>query len=250
MKYHFPLFDKPNAQQRFTTIPAYEQVLNYLFLLNISNKFKLTNPECRNSGKPFDISCYFRATPHMSNYSKFLDDLEEFYTDRKLKGTAEKIQNDEALAAVRDKWIQQGKLTELISFIHTNWDSGNCDEFMEPFENLLIRTKQVDLYKQLWTKILKFRLSALWTSLDDLKANSKKVDTTEIASINTSDFNMFLRDSYKDLKRVVAFRRHFAIEGLTKMKLGLIELGDFEAASKVQTTIDKVNDLKRSTLQL
>jgi hypothetical protein len=186
----------------------------------------------------------------MSNYSDFLDDLEEFYRDRKSKGITEKIPNDHALAAVRDKWIQQGKIQELISFIHTNWDSGNCDQFIAPIENLLIKTKQSDLYKQLWTKLLKYRLSALWASLEDLKANSKKVDVTEVASIDTSNFNMFSRDSYKDLKRVVAFRRRFAIEGLVKMKLGIVELGDFEAASVVQTTIDKVNDLKRSTLKL
>lgn len=186
----------------------------------------------------------------MTNYSKFLDDLEQFYRDRKLKGIAEKLPNDDALAAVRNKWIQQGKLAELISFIHTNWDNGNSDEFIAPLENLLIKTKQGDLYKQLWTKLVKHRLSALWASLDDLKASLKTVDATEVASINTSDFNMFSRDSYKDLKRVVAFRRRFAIEGLTRMKLGLTELGDFEAASKVQTTIDKVNELKRSTLKL
>jgi hypothetical protein len=186
----------------------------------------------------------------MSNYSKFLDDLEVFYRDRKLQGITDKIPSDYALVAVRDKWIQQGKLTELISFIHTNWDSGNCDEFIEPFEDLLIKTKQVDLYKQLWTKILKYRLSALWSSLDDLRANYKQVDAAEIASINTSDFNIFSKDSYKDLKQVVAFRRRFAIDGLTKMKLGLLELGDLEAASKVQMTIDKVEDLKRSTLKL
>lgn len=186
----------------------------------------------------------------MSNYSKFLDDLEVFYRDRKLKDITNKIPNDDALAAVRDKWMEQGKITELISFIHTNWDGGNCDEFIKPLETLLISTKQVDLYKHLWTKLLKYRLYALWSSLDDLKASSKHVDIAEIASIDTSDFNMFSRDSYKDSKRVVAFRRRFAIEGLTKMKLGLMELEDFEAASKVNTTIDKVNDLKRSTFKL
>ena len=186
----------------------------------------------------------------MSNYSKFLDDLEDFYRDRKAKGITENVHPDQALAVVRDKWIQQGKLKELISFIHTNWDSGNCDDFMKPFENFLIKTNQADLFKELWIKILKYRLSALWTSLDDLKSHTKKVDTNEIASIDISDFNMFSRESYKDLKRVVAFQRRFSIEGLTKMQSGLTELGDLETASKVQTIINNVNDLKRSTLKL
>ncbi len=82
----------------------------------------------------------------MSNYSKFLDDLEVFYRDRKAKGITESIHSDHALAAVRDKWIEQGKQKELISFIHTNWDSGNCDGFIAPFEDLLINTKQSDLF--------------------------------------------------------------------------------------------------------
>jgi hypothetical protein len=186
----------------------------------------------------------------MSNYSKFLDDLNDFYIDRKAKGTVEKISNDDALAAVRDKWIQQGKLTELVSFIHTNWDSGNCDEFIQPLTVLLIDTKQVDLFKTLWIKILKYRLTALWNSFADLKAQSKNVDLTEIAAIDTSNFNMFSRDSYKDLKRVLAFRRQFAIRGLIKFRIGLLELSQPDDANKLADFINDVSNLKRSTFKL
>ena len=107
------------------------------------------------------LAAILERRPIMSNYSNFLDDLNDFYVERKSKGIVEKISNDDALAVVRDKWIQQGKLTELISFIHTNWDSGNCDEFIEPFSALLIDTKQADLFKTLWIKIIKYRLTAL-----------------------------------------------------------------------------------------
>jgi hypothetical protein len=186
----------------------------------------------------------------MSNYSKFLDDLNDFYVDRKAKGIVEKISNDDALAAVRDQWIQQGKLTELVSFIHTNWDSGNCDEFIQPLTVLLIDTKQIDLFKTLWIKILKYRLTALWSSFADLKTQTKNVDLTGIAAIDTSNFNMFSRDSYKDLKRVLAFRRQFAIDGLTKFRTGLLELNQTDDANKLADFIKDVSNLKRSTFKL
>jgi len=186
----------------------------------------------------------------MSNYSKFLDDLNDFYKDRKVKGVVEKISNDDALAAVRDKWIEQGKFTELVSFIHTNWDSGNCDDFIEPLETLLIDTNQGDLFKTLWTKIIKYRLTALWTSLDDLKRQAKKIDITEIACIDISNFNVFSRESYKDFKIVLAFRRQFAIDGLSKFSKGLLTLKQNDDVDNVSIFINDVGNLKRSTFKL
>ena len=186
----------------------------------------------------------------MSNYSKFLDDLNDFYLDRKAKGVVEVISNDDALAAVRDQWIQQGKLSELVSFIHTNWNSGNCDEFIQPLTVLLIDTKQIDLFKTLWVKILKYRLTTLWSSLADLKTQTKDLDLTEIAAINTSNFNMFSKDSYKDLKRVLAFRRQFAIDGLTKFRNGLLTLNQTDDAIKLSSFINGISNLKRSTFKL
>lgn len=186
----------------------------------------------------------------MSNYSKFLDDLNNFYIDRKSKGIFEQISNDNALAAIRDKWIHQGKLTELISFIHTNWDSGNCDDFIEPLTALLIETNQADLFKTLWIKIIKYRLTALWTSFNDLKVQGKNIDLPEIAAIDTSNFNMFSRESYKDLKRVLAFRRQFAIDGLTQFKNGLFILNHTADSNKLSNFINNVSNLKRSTFKL
>jgi len=49
------------------------------------------------------------VTPALSNYSEFLDELDDFYKDRRIRGIVERISNDDALAAVRNKWIQQGK---------------------------------------------------------------------------------------------------------------------------------------------
>jgi hypothetical protein len=186
----------------------------------------------------------------MSNYSKFLDDLNEFYVDSKSKGINENISNDDALAAVRDQWIKQGKLTELISFIHTNWDSGNCDDFITPLEALLIETKQLEFFKLLWTKIIKYRLTALWASFDHLRRQTKNIDLREIISIDTSTFNMFSTDSYKDLKRVLAFRRQFVIDGLTKVRNGLLSLNQIDDLNRVSNFIIDISNLKRSAFKL
>ena len=179
----------------------------------------------------------------MSNYSQFLDDLDSFYKNRRLNGIAVEISSEAALAAVRDKWIEQGKLPELVSFVHTNWDSGNCDDFIRPLERILIETNQANLFKLLWTKIIQYRVSALWSSLRDLKASGEGVDLEEIQSIDTSDFNMSSRDAYHNLKKVLAFRRQFAIDALSKMKKGLVQLN--QATGDVAQMIDDVSVLKR-----
>jgi hypothetical protein len=186
----------------------------------------------------------------MSNYSKFLDELNDFYINRKVNGIVEKISNDDSLAAVRDQWIQQGKLTELVSFIHTNWDNGNCDEFIQPLTLLLIDSKQIDLFKTLWMKLLRYRLTALWGSFSDLKKQNTNLDITEISAIDISNFNMFSIESYNDLSRVVAFRRQFAIDGLTKFKNGLLALNQTDEANKILSFINEVSNLKRSTFKL
>ena len=184
------------------------------------------------------------------SYSKFLDDLNDFYKNRQSEGVTEKIHPDSALAAVRDQWMQQGKIKELISFIHANWDSGNCDDFIKPLEEHLIKTKQVDTFKALWTRILKYRLTDLWSSVSDLKAQSKKVDLSEVSSIDTSDFNVFSKESYRDIKRVVAFRRHFTLEGLTRLRAGLLALDENEKATEIQSIISDIEVLRRPKVKL
>lgn len=184
----------------------------------------------------------------MSSYSRFLDDLEDFYRTRKLAGSTDRISSDEALSAVRDKWIKQGKLLELVSFIHTNWDSGNCDDFIRPFEAFLVDTNQHEIFRLLWTKIIKYRLSALWTSLKGLKAGTNTIDLSEIIAIDVSDFNMFSRDSYDDLKRVLAFRRKFSLDGLERMKEGLTQMN--QGTWELEQMIEQVSVLERPKVKL
>lgn len=180
------------------------------------------------------------------SYAKFKKDLNDFAKDRKKRGLTEKIPLEVSLAVVRDKWLIQNKIKELIAFIHTNWDSGNCDEFIAPLESLLIRTHQVETYKFLWAKIIKHRIRNLWTSIKELKSAYKIVNLNEIDSIDVSGLNSFSTDI--SIKQRVAFRRYFVIAGLIKMKQGLTTLHDKDGANQIQSDIEYIKILKRPKL--
>lgn len=179
----------------------------------------------------------------MSNYSKFLDDLNDFYVDRKSKGVVEKISNEDALAAVRDKWIQQGKLTELISFIHTNWDSGNCDDFMKPLVDIFIKTNQPILFKRLWKGVLRYRTEQVWLNFSALKEHFPKMTVEDLAKVNLSNFNQF--SSKEDIRRVAAFHRQYTLKGISEFISGLNLLNQTEEIQRANELYQTIYSLQK-----
>lgn len=99
------------------------------------------------------------------SYTKFLDDVNAHMIwcgENNIK-----YKNYERyLDDVRDKWIEDGRFKELISFILENWDSGNCDKFMEPLEIALVKQKEILHFKRLWKGIIRNRLEKLWNYMD------------------------------------------------------------------------------------
>jgi hypothetical protein len=178
----------------------------------------------------------------MSNYSKFLDDLNDFYKDRKSKGIIERISNDDALAVVRDKWLQDGRFKELISFILENWDSGNCDDFMKPLVDTLLKNGETNLFKVLWKGILRYRIEEVWDYNSDLKKRFPKFTIEDLTKINLADFNQF--SSKEDVRRRVAFHRQYTLNGISVFIGGLKFLNQTEE-------IERANELYKtiSTLQ-
>ena len=138
------------------------------------------------------------------SYSKFLDDLNTFYKDPSNKA----VHPDRAMERVRDKWIEKGKLNELILFILENWDSGNCDEFIKPFEDYLLNNNCSDLYKKLWKGIIKVRLNEL---------RNKKEEKF----------------------------RQFTLEGVAKFKTGLSRLNDSVELENLLTFEQELRDRKK-----
>ena len=152
------------------------------------------------------------------SYKQFVTDLNEFYKDDSHKG----IHYELGQTIVRDNWIKNGRYDELIDFILENWDSGNCDDFIQPLEEKLIAESHIKRFTRLWRRIIYFRLVKFLDTLKDFK----KVDITAIDKIDVSNFNMLSVDSYKDSKKVLAFRRDFLLKGITKFRKGLKSLGD------------------------
>lgn len=180
------------------------------------------------------------------SYKLFVTDLNEFYKDDKNKG----IHYDFGQAVVRDKWMKEGRYDELIDFVLENWDSGNCDDFIEPLERKLIEESHGRRFERLWRRIIYYRLGKLLDTLKDYSSKNKNVDISEIEKIDTSDFNMFSVDSYKDIKRVLAFRRRFLLDGIRKYKNGLTTLKNNIAVKQLEDFEFQVVGLVKSKMSL
>lgn len=169
------------------------------------------------------------------SYNEFVKDLNEFYKVKKNSETHYEI----AQTVIRDIWIKNGKYDELIDFILENWDSGNCDDFIEPFEKILIYERKVKKYSRLWTKIICYRLKKL---LDLLKDKSIP-NTKDLDKIDVSNFNITSVESYKNQKRVLAFYWKFVLDGIHRYQTGLSVL-DLDAE------LEKLNELQKAVIDL
>jgi hypothetical protein len=153
------------------------------------------------------------------SYSKFLDDLNDFYKDRHEGGILERPSLEEAQFAVRDKWLKDGRFRELVSFTLENWDSGNCDDFMKPLVEALITTNEFSLFKRLWKGILSHRARKAWLYFSTLEKSFPKLKGEDLNEIDISNLNQF--SSKEDLRRTAAFRRQFTLNGISEFIRGL-----------------------------
>jgi len=181
----------------------------------------------------------------MSNYSKFLDDLNDFYIERKSNGIVEKISNDNALGVVRDRWITSGQFKELISFILENWDSGNCDDFMKPLVDTLLKNGEANLFKRLWKGILRYRIEKVWDYNSDLKKRFPQFTIADLTKIKLEDFNQF--SSKEDIRQRVAFHRQYTLKGISEFISGLKFLNQTEEIEKASELYKTIFSLQKPT---
>lgn len=153
------------------------------------------------------------------SYSKFLDDLNDFYKDRQERGLKEKVSLEKSQNVVRDQWLKDGRHQELISYILENWDSGNCDDFMKPLLEILIRNRDSRSYKRLWRGVLRHRIERARTYYSYLKSDLPTITTDELDRVDLANFNQF--SSSEPFLRQAAHRRRFALEGITTYIAGL-----------------------------
>jgi hypothetical protein len=177
------------------------------------------------------------------SYAKFLDDVESLLVKKKQAGLLEKGPIEPYFDAVRDRWLKDEKYDALMKFVHTNWDSGNCDSFIEPFEEVLILRGDAARYKKLWGNILRWRLMNLERYLKYLKKENPKFDWLTISQIDVTDFAVHDRRSYEDLSRVVSYHRQFTLNGIERYLTGLRRLNESDEIQAMITLAERVSRL-------
>ena len=75
---------------------------------------------------------------------------------------------------VRDEWIQEDKINELIKFVLEDYDTTCSDpyEFISPIRKHLIKHKNFEQLKTLYEGLIKVRTHDLWFYLPQLKNKS------------------------------------------------------------------------------
>lgn len=172
------------------------------------------------------------------SYSKFLDDLNDFYKDRHERGIIDRPSLDDAQNVVRDNWLKAGRFKELISYILENWDSGNCDDFMKPLVETLLKNDEANLFKRLWKGIIRYRIEKVWYYNSALKEHFPQFTIQDLTKINLDDFNQF--SSKEDIRRRVAFHRQYTLNGISEFITGLKilnQIDEIERANELYKTI-------------
>lgn len=177
------------------------------------------------------------------SYSKFLDDLNDFYKDRHERGIVDRASLDEAQNVVRDNWLKAGRFKELISYILENWDSGNCDEFMKPLVDCLIKANEPNLFKRLWKGILRYRTEKVWYYFSALKGHFPEMTVEDLTKINLSNFNQF--SSKEDIRRVAAFHRQYTLTGISEFINGLKLLNQTEEIQRANELYQTIYSLQK-----
>lgn len=174
----------------------------------------------------------------MSSYSDFWDECSLIWKE------SPTLSSDEVEAKARDRWIEQKKYNEFISFFIQNYGGGNCNDFIIPFANHLIEKGLFIHYKRIMTSIIRTRLYYLWGYVEDLQ-KKHKVDINELSGIDFSDFNQYNFSHYSDIKKAVAFHRDFTLQFLNLYKEGLVTLGEAKELINCDKMIETVTTLKK-----
>lgn len=156
------------------------------------------------------------------SYGKFLDESGDLNEWRK-KNNLPNQHYEKTFADLRDIWINNKRYSELIAFIHENWDSGQWDEFFEPLEKHLIENKLEKEFIKFWKGILRRRFSSLWNW------NKEFGRKTE----------------YWDGSRKTFEYQKLTLEGLYRFKQGLVELGAEQEIEKTNELIKTVDRLEK-----
>ncbi|WP_040254731.1 DUF4240 domain-containing protein [Psychroserpens mesophilus] len=157
------------------------------------------------------------------SYGKFLDEVGQYYQERKKSNLSEQSweQNRDD---TRDKWIEQKRYSELIAFIHENWDSGQWDEFFEPLEKNLIENKLEKEFIKFWKGLLRIRVNDFWTYLKYYKESGNR---------------------YQNWTERISNQKTLIKDGIDRFKKGLSIFNNATEITKLNSILDNVNTLEK-----
>lgn len=132
---------------------------------------------------------------------------------------------EEAFAAARDTWINEGRHAELVGFILGNWTAGNCGAFMRPLSRALAESGEMALLNHLWARTIKRQVERFFHHLRTPWA--WPVDHAVLMAADVSDFvetspNAYLLDRW----RAIAFLYQRLQRDLAAWEEDLVSGGD------------------------
>ncbi len=174
------------------------------------------------------------------SYGKFLDELESLFRSRKQNNLPQQHYK-KTFADLRDIWIEDCRYSELNAFILENWDSGNGDDFVNPYSQHLIQSGEIGHFKKLWKGILRIRMNKMWSLYNFLKKVQPNVTLEEIKSQNLSHFNQY--SSEESAIKSLSWQREYLLNGIDEYKQGLLLMDD-------ETELDYLKKLNYSISNL
>ncbi len=126
---------------------------------------------------------------------------------------------------IRDKWISENRHDELIAYIKSEWDNGDFNDytdFIEEYEQFLLKEKLSEPFIKLWSNIIKSRLSTFRWHHNNSKTKH--------------DNQSYIRQIFE--------KKEFLIKGIDRFTNGLLELKEFEEVEKIQKLKTKIGKLE------
>ncbi|VBB47970.1 hypothetical protein TRIP_D430022 [uncultured Paludibacter sp.] len=180
------------------------------------------------------------------SYGKFLDESGDLNKWRK-KNNLPDQHYEKTFADLRDIWIKDKRYSELIAFIHENWDSGQWDDFFEPLESHLLENNIKNEYKIFWKGLIRNRLMSLWDLLKHIDKDSilNVEPTTDIGLFKRLSKKLFTNNKLSPIEKIAIDKQRETLDGLESFLQGLKRLKEFDEISKIEKLIENVKNLEK-----
>lgn len=174
------------------------------------------------------------------SYAKFLDDLndemgrligEEGSGGAKRSSADHQSLMKRAHERVFNSWLNQERFSELIAYLHSNFDTGGGDEWIVPLSDVLVKRRLVRELKRLWRGVIATRTKRFWRF---------KFPPKYVKDLETRGFKMEQVSS----EEIASLKQH-ALDAMLALHQALNQLEDFVDAAKLEAEINLLKNEKR-----